>query len=139
MTHPRLIARFQPMAAEGRGGMERVWHHGAPIPLDITPYVLGGTADAVRALHAEASLASGKDLDHVADAIPGFVEANTGKGGFDLLLDDDDIDAFLEAHGLDAAGLTDENLERLRGEYGVEKGAIPFVEGEEPAPAPRAP
>ena len=135
MTQPRLTAEFQPLGAEGRGGMERVFHQGPSTTLDITAYVLGLDVKDLRDLRDEAGRPSGKDLDHVADMVPGFVEANTGTGGFDLLLDDADIDAFFEEHGLETPTVTEEDLARLRGEYGTEPKAPPVLASEVPAPA----
>lgn len=138
MTQPRLTAEFQPMAAEGRAGLERVWHEGPTTTIDITAYVIGLDATGVKAFYEETARTSGKDLDHIADAIPGFVEANTGKGGFDVLIEDYEVADFFEAHGLDVTKVEDADLARLREEYGTAPGAQPtLAEPEAAAPGMR--
>lgn len=127
MTQARLTAEFQPCTSDGRPGCDTVTHSGPSTTLDLTGYVLGLDAAGVRALHEEASRFSGKDLDHIADAIPGFVEANTGSGGYDIILDGDDVEDFFRLNGIDVADLSDFDLAQLRDEYGTEKGALPAV------------
>ncbi len=133
MTQPKLTAEFQPMAAEGRPGLERVWHHGPSTTIDITAYVIGLSAKEVKSFYEETMRPSGPDFDHIADAIPGFVKANTGKGGFDVLIEDYDVTEFFEAHGLDVTEVEDADLARLREEYGTAPGAQPTLA--EPAAA----
>ncbi len=138
MTQPKLTAEFQPMAAEGRAGLERVWHHGPSTTIDVTAYVIGLDAKEVKDFYEETTWTSGKDFDHIAYAIPGFVEANTGKGGFDVLIDSDDIEEFFGEHGLEVGALTDADLAKLREAYGSEPGAAPTLDGgDSPAPGMR--
>jgi len=138
MTQPRLTAEFQPCATDGAPGLEAITHHGPSITLDLTAYVLGLSPDKVRALYAEASKMHGKDLDHVAEAIPGFVEAHTGSGGYDLLLDGDDIEDFFRLNGMEVADLSRSDLSHLRREYGTEEGAAPTPAEDAPStPGPR--
>jgi hypothetical protein len=138
MTLHKLTAEFQPCATDGALGLETITHSGESITLDLTAYVIGMTPEGVRGLHAEASKFPGKDLDHVADAVPGLVENNTGTGGYDMILDGDDIEDFFRLHGLEVADLTQSDLATLREEYGTEPGAAPTMAGEAPpAPGPR--
>lgn len=138
MTQPRLTAEFQPCVTDHAPGLERISHSGPSITVDLTPYVLGLAPDAVRALYAEASKPYGKDLDHVADAVPGLVENHTGTGGYDLLLDGDEVEDFFRLNGMEVADLTESDLSHLRREYGTEPGAAPTLAEDAPtAPGPR--
>ncbi len=135
MTPPKLTAEFQPCTTDGSPGLEAITHDGPSITIDLTGYVLGLDANGVRELHEEASKFSGKDLDHVADAVPGLVEEHAGDGGYDVLLDGDDIEEFFGEHGLEVDALTDADLAKLREAYGSEPGAAPTLDdGDSPAP-----
>lgn len=122
---PSLIAVFQPQADMPGNYIQDI---AGAVDVDITRWFLRQDLRSIRVIANEAGKLSGKDLDSIAEASDVLLVRH--KGPYEVRLDVEDIETFLESAGASLETLDEGTLERLRKDFGVLGYEIPHPVGE---------
>lgn len=123
---PKLTALFQPQADMPGNRIQDI--DGA-VTIEMTKWFLRQDLPVVRSIMRESAKSHGKDLDLIAEASDVLLRRHNGP--YEVRLDIEEIEAFLEAAGADAASLDQATLERLRKEFHVLGYEIPHPADED--------
>lgn len=123
---PKLIAVFQPQADMPGNRIQDI---AGAVDVDITKWFLRQDAATVRSIVEQAGKSHGKDLDLIAEASDVLLRRHDGP--YQVKLDLEDIETFLQDVGASAATLDEEGLARLRKEFAVLGYEIPHPVGED--------